>query len=570
MTRDVVLAEVLRSRLAAMNRELRHLLINSAFSTLMREARDCSVTLTGPAGERLAQSMGTGFFVRRILERFTPEQGDVFLSNHPYEAGVQHTPDLLIGMPVIDDGALVGFCVSSGHKADTGGAVVGSVSSFATELIQEGLLLPVMRAGNEEVLDANVLAIIEANVRDPELFLGDVRAQLGVTRTGRDRLLGLVRSLGRGAYLRALSVMFDQGERTMRQALSAWPDGTSEAEGYVDDDGVVLGVPVRLHVSVEKRGDAILFDCSGCADQTQGPINRPRALSEATIHSTLLSALAGGRHIAYNEGVVRPITIRFREGTIVAPTFPAPVGASSSVNHLFIDVLQTVLARFDPPRGIAPGGGGSTMAVLHDVGSGTGSRAMQYEIFGSARGASGDRDGCSGILPPAGVFAVTPIEVLEAQFPVRIRRFELIEDSAGPGRFRGGLSYRREYEFLTPVSVNRRATRERFPGGGLFGGGHGQTARQFVTGADGTCQALSSSGQFRFEPGDRLLIESAGGGGYGDPLERDLELVATDVRRGYVSVQAALEQYGVVVTGDGAVDVVASERVRAERRSSPA
>lgn len=560
-----VTAERLRSKLDAACQELKHLLVRSAYSTLLRETRDCSIVLLGPNGEAVVDGLDRSVFIQNLLARFEPTEGDIFICNHPFQSGVQHTNDLVVTVPVFVDGRRIGFSCSVAHKSDVGGAVVGSASSSSTELLQEGLLLPIMRAGNGDSFSEHITAIIEANTRDPDLFIGDMRAQIGVTKVGVERLKALAQTAGVDEYLAGCDLILDQTERQVRSLIAKLPDGSAHCVAFLDHDGVNRDQPVRYEFVITVAGDQITFDGRRSDDQRRGPINYSRPMAERSVHWALLAAIDVEQSIVPNEGMHRAVQVVLRDGSVLAAQFPAPVGASTIVMHTLHDTLMEGLAELAPETSIASGGGSGTMAILYrGMAGGAGSRAMQYEIIGSGNGGSRGQDGCSGVLPHRANFHVTPIEVLEAQFPVRIRRFELLPDTAGAGQWRGGLGFRREYECLCTADVNRRADREKFPGKGVQGGLPGALGAQWIQRASGQREQVPMAGQYQLGAGDRLIIETGGAGGWGNPLKRAVEAVAQDVRNGYVSRGAAAELYGAVVGEDGTVDASATATRRAE------
>lgn len=556
----------MRSKLEAACQELKHLLVRSAYSTLLRETRDCSLDLLGPDGEAVVDGLERSLFIRNLLSRFEPVEGDIFICNHPFQSGVQHTNDLVVAIPVFAGGRRIGFACSTAHKSDVGGAVVGSASSSSTELIQEGLLLPIMHAGNGDTFSEHITAIIEANTRDPDLFIGDMRAQMGVTKVGVQRLKDIALTVGVDDYLAGCGLIIDQTERQVRSLVAKLPDGSATCVGFLDHDGVNRDHPVRYEFTITIEGDQIAFDGQRSDDQRRGPINYSRPMAERSIYWALLAAIDVRQEITPNEGMRRAVRIVLRDGSVLAAHFPAPVGSSTIVMHTLHDVVMEGLAELAPETSIASGGGSGTMAVLYRQSGGgfTGSRAMQYEIIGSGNGASRGQDGCSGVLPHRANFRVTPIEVLEAQFPVRISRFELLPDSAGAGQYRGGLGFRREYEFLSDTDVNRRADREKFPGKGVHGGLPGALGTQWIQHPGAEHERVPMAGQYHLTAGDKLLIETGGGGGWGDPLKRSPEAVAQDVRNGYLSRAATADLYGVVIGEDGCIDMEATASRRAQ------
>lgn len=562
---SVLDVEVTRTRLEAAISELTYLLYRSAYSTLMRESRDCSIYLMSPEGHIVVNGLTHGHrmnyhhFIRVLLDRF-PDMapGDIYLSNHPYDAAIPHTPDLGVVVPAFCDGVLVGFGCSIAHKADFGGSVVGSASMGATHLFQEGLLLPPLRYRRGDVVNEVVDQVIASNVRNPDLFFGDMRAQLGVSKVAADRIIEIARLLGADTLFEVYRELLDQGERNLRQCLSSWPDGSVSVEGWMDNDGVDLSRPVRLALTVTVVGDEIIFDTTESDDQTVGPVNMTIPFVEAAIYYAL--AAVADPAFGFNDGMRRAVQLVSRKGSVLDPNPPAPVGAATSVNHRFVDLCFEALGHFVPERSIAhSGGSGGTLGFNWQLGPGA--RALQYEVLGSAMGAMADRDGISGVAVYATNLAITSVEILESQFPMRVRRFELICDSGGPGATRGGLSYRREYEAVNHAGVSRRAERGRFPGRGVSGGLPGSIATVTLI-SGGEERRLPIAGHYEVAPGEVFRVEGAGGGGMGDPLTRDPQLVALDVRRGYVSRAAAREHYGVALDDDLGLDDKETQRLR--------
>src|SRR5581483_4999588 len=309
---DPVTLQVLRHRLASLVEELGHHLYRSAYSTIIRESRDYSCVVLGGDGRVVVappmplHAAIYSLMVRAVREAYGDDlaPGDVFIANHPYETGAAHVPDLTTLAPVFHDGALVGFCGNIAHKADFGGAVPGSVSGQATELYQEGLLLPPVRLVRAGQTVPEVERIVRANVRNPALVMGDVRTQVGVARLGAERLAALFARYGPATLAEAFDAILASTERAVAARLAEWPDGTSEAEAFLDDDGVQLGRPVRLHVVVSVRSGRVRFDFRGSADQTTGPLNLRPSLVEGTCHYAILAMTDPG--LPYNDGI-RPL-----------------------------------------------------------------------------------------------------------------------------------------------------------------------------------------------------------------------------------------------------------------------
>jgi N-methylhydantoinase B len=314
--------------------------------------------------------------------------------------------------------------------------------------------------------------------------------------------------------------------------------------------------------------DTATFDLSGAADETRGPVNLTPPYTDTSIFYALIALT--DPDAGFNDGMRRAVRILRRPGSVLDPRFPAPVGAAQSMKQRFTDLCFEALCKFAPERSIAhSGGSGGTLGISWSSAAG-GARALQYEVFGSGMGAMHGRDGTSGIAVYTSNLAMTPIEVIESMFPVRVRRFELATDSGGPGTWRGGLSYRREYEALADGVVMRRAERAKFPASGVEDGWSGHTAKVELVDTDGTARDVPVAGRYELRPGQSIRIQGAGAGGFGPPGERDPEAVRRDVESALVSVEGAARDYGVVFAEDGSVDGEATAARRQAGLEAPA
>ncbi len=573
MRPDAMTTEIVRTKLETLGEEMLYLLYRSAYSTLMRETRDCSYRMTTPTGALVTDgAVNYQFAVENLLNLHNFGENDIWIANHPYQIGVQHTPDLMVIVPVYSNGIHVAFSCATAHKSDSGGALVGSVSMLSTEIYQEGLLLPLMKLGESHEggydLDDRIIRMISANVRDPDLYIGDMRAQIGVTLVAKKRIQALAESVGVETLLGVYEEILDHGERKMRRHLRQWRDGEVTVESFLDSDGITRDQPVRYELTVRKIGDSITLDFSGSDDQTAGPVNMlPPYMEGFSVYPSLLAMTDPSA--LFNSGMRRPVSVITREGSVLNPRLPAPVGATTTVAYRTTDLVLEALGYFAPERAAANGGGaGGSTALLWKTPLGAkGSRAMQYEVLATAQGATNVSDGCSGTGALFYNNPTTPIEILELQFPVRIERFELIRDSGGPGEHRGGLSYRREYRCLAPAMLNRRADRGKFPGKGVHGGKPGSVAKLFLNPGTEKEQRVAIAGRYEFLAGESFMGEGAGGGGYGDPFLRAPEAVARDVALGYVSRDSAEHDYGVIIDENGQLLPEATERRRQEGRT---
>jgi len=491
-------------------------------------------------------------------------EGDAFLINHPYEGGSPHAPDMAVLTPVFFERECVGFAGSIAHKSDIGGPVPGSCSGQAKEIFNEGLHLPAVRYQRSFQRNLEIERIIGANSRTPELVLGDIRGQVGASRLGEQRLCDLVRKFGRDRALASFARLLELSELKMRAAIAEWRDGRFEAERFVDDDGVDLNKPVRIHVVVEKKGDHIRFDFSGSADQTKGPANIRPPTVKAAIAYCLIALV--DPHIFINSGILNAFDVIVRDGSVMNPRFPAPVNTYNPTVHATVEALFAALTHIAPSRAHADGCG-SRSIILGGRSTSAGKSYVQYEILGGGGGARATKDGASGTAVNQSNAKIAPIEIIESEFPTRVLRFELIRDSGGVGKFRGGLGIRREYLNLQDARFSIRSTKHIIAPEGAAGGGKGRTGDIIVNpGSDKPQRLPTRYADYPLKAGDIFQLDTPGGGGLGNAFERDPSLVLADVREGYVSPERARVDYGVVVTGgEGAwtLDETATAGMRA-------
>jgi N-methylhydantoinase B len=555
---DAVDLEVVKASLSGIVQEMQNSLFRTGFSTIVRESQDASCALMNAKGEVVAQHVVLPLHIGAfpaccgaVIAEFgeTIAEGDAFLINHPYEGGSPHAPDICVISPVFCGGALFGFCGSIAHKSDIGGPVPGSCSGQAREIFNEGLHLPAVRYWRAGKPLGDIERIIGANSRTPELVLGDIRGQLGADRLGEKRLNELAAKYGRERILACYERLFEMSESTLRQTLSEWPDGRFEAERFVDDDGVDLDRPVRIHVVVDKRGDSIHFDFGGSADQTKGPANVRPPLVQAACAYCLISLI--DPHTFVSQGLLRAFSIAAREGSVLNPRFPAPVNTYNPTVHALVDAVYAALSNIVPEK-VRADVSGSRSIVIGGRSTYTGKGYVQYEIIAGGAGARATKDGASGITVNQSNAMIAPVEIIESEFPTRILRFELIRDSGGAGTFRGGLGIRREYLNLEDARFSIRSMKHIIPPNGIAGGKPGRTGAIWINPERPEAKRLPTRyADYPLKAGDIFRLDTPGGGGYGDPLRRDPERVLADVREGFVSPKAAEREYGVTVKREG-------------------
>lgn len=538
---DPITVQILRSRISSLMEEMDYRFYRSGYSTIVRESRDFSCVVTDCKG-RLAVAPpmffhGPVYFhlIRRILEIYGEDglnDGDTLVCNHPYEGNLPHVPDMALVTPVFHDDRIVAFTASIAHKADMGGAVPGSTWGQATELFHEGLLLPpvkIMRAGTP---NPDLQRLIASNSRAPELVLGDMNAQIGITGIGRDRIKGLCESFGADVFVGAIEEIIAASDREFRAALARLPDGDFSSEGLLDNDGIDRDRPVKLHVRISVRDGDVHFDFSASDPQTRGPANLRRAMVEACVFYCLIGFLDAD--LAYSDAARDLVRFTFADRSVLNPEPPAPCSSYMKTCHKLVDVILQALDPFVPGRAIA-NAGGSGGSIVVAWGNAAPGRGNQYEIFGSSYGAGQNNDGATGVTTHLANLYGTPLEVIESEFPCRVTRYEPLPDTGGEGEFRGGLAYRRDYELLAPASVVYRADRAAVAPSGLAGGKPGAKSRFLLSPGTASEKQLPASFREVFDAGTTFSLQTAGGGGYGDPANRAQTARARDIAEGYVS-----------------------------------
>jgi N-methylhydantoinase B len=553
-TIDAVSFQVMKASLSGIVQEMQNSLFRTGFSTIIRESQDASCAIMNAKGEVVSQHVVLPLHIgafpaccAAILRDYGDDlsEGDAFLINHPYEGGSPHAPDMAVITPVFAEGELIGFCGSIAHKSDIGGPVPGSCSGQAKEIFNEGLHLPAVRFQRNYKTNIEIERIIAANSRTPELVLGDIRGQLGSDRLGEERMRELVKKFGENQLSACYDQLFNVAEGRIRAAISDWRDGRFEAERFVDDDGIELNKPVRVHVIVEKKGDTISFDFSESADQTKGPANIRPPLVQAACAYCLISLI--DPHTYINSGLLKVIETTIREGSVLNPRYPAPVNTYNPTVHAVVDAVFAALSNIVPERARADGCG-SRSIVLGGRSTHTGKGYVQYEIVGGGAGARSTKDGASGSMVNQSNAKIAPIEIIESEFPTRILRFELIKDSGGAGQFRGGLGICREYMNLEEARFSLRSAKHVIPPDGMSGGMPGRTGALVINpGTDGEKRLPTRYADYPLKAGDIFRFETPGGGGFGNPMEREPQAVFMDVKEGYVSAEKAEQEYGVVL-----------------------
>jgi N-methylhydantoinase B len=544
----------------------------TAYSEQAREGQDFSVAMFDAAGRMVAQGpyspghMGAmSFAVANALAAHpiaTLEPGDAILLNDPL-LGSGHLPDFFITQPVFEDGALIGFVVNILHHTDVGGQRPGSQGVEGIfDYFQEGLRIPPTKVWRRYEEQEGIVGIIAANTRTPDKVLGDLRAQRSALRVGELRLAELARRYGRETLRAAMDEIVARTEANMRAAIRAVPDGVYTFEDFLDDWGPGTD-PLRVFVTVTVDGDAVTVDYEGSSPQTASGlnsyINYTRSYSYAAIKC--LTDPYG----PMNEGALRPITVKAPEGSFLNPRPPAGGGPRAIICYRTFEAVIGALAPALPER-VAAASSHFANPTFGGWDRGRGRRFVAYELVLSGTGARATKDGCEAMAMAFNASNI-PVEAQEATQPIVVERFELIPDSAGAGRFRGGCGLRRDLRFLADEGkLTNLSERQRFAPYGLSGGRSGALARTVINPGPGE-QIVHGKQSREFAFGDVISFQQSGAGGYGDPLERDPARVLDDVLDDYVSLAAARREYGVVIIGEGMDLRVDDEATRALRRS---
>jgi N-methylhydantoinase B len=569
--RDPILLEIMQSRLEQVAAEMQTVLLRTSRSMIVREARDASAAIFTGTCEQIAQSVSiplhlgmTVHAVRTVANLFsgpTMHDGDVYIVNDPFNGGA-HLPDIIIVAPVFVDGTLIAYVSVVAHHQDIGGGTAGGNNMNATEVYQEGLRIPPARLYDRGQPNEMLFALLEANVRTPEVVLADLRAQLAACYVGKERLIELARKYGASNLVGSMARMLDDAEELTKSALASIPTGTYHFVEWIDHDGIDLECRRKIEALVTVKRGSVEIDLTRSCDQVPGPINSTPASTHAAAYFIIRAICGSG--VPNNSGCHRRVSVLTRAGSILDAQLPAAVNSRGSSTGRVVSCLLGAFAPALPQRVPANSGSGSGTLKL----SGTDPENMRYYIAvnpeGGGTGAASYRDGIDGLQGGMANASNVPVEELERQVPVRVIRYRFRPDSGGPGEFRGGMGTEKEFEVLRgEMELAVRADNHLAGPYGLAGGRPGARSECSVVEPDGIQHAVPSKGKLKLAAGERFRIATAGGGGYGDPLEREVARIAADIADGRVTPRAAFDHHGVI-TRDGVPDLEASRLRRAE------
>lgn len=551
-------------------------LMRTAYSVIVRDSMDFSTAILDQKGRTLAQGVTTplhlGSFydamqglIGRVGDTMSP--GDVFIFNDPYLADGQHLPDIYIVKPIYFNVKLVGWACALAHHSDVGGIVAGSNALGASEIYQEGLRIPVVKFMDRGKPVSAVWDIISANVRLPELVLGDLQSQLASCATGEKELLELIERRGVEKVMLYYEHLHDQAERMARAVFCEIPDGTYRFTDHLDGLGKEPK-DVVLKVAITIAGDTAHADWAGSSPQVPAGINSPFPFTKAAVFAGLRAIMPDDVPNCY--GYTRAITVDAEEGSVLNPVSPGACGARGVTGFRMIDCMFGALSKVVPDRITADGNGGATLPTIS--GWHKGKPFIFCETFMGNSGGTSQHDGQEGIAHIGSNQSNVPVEIIEKIFPLRVEKYEFIPDSGGPGKHRGGMSIVREFKLLAQkAELNVRSDKRKHPPHGLFGGLSGDPSWNVIKTPNGDriVPVLVTEPE-PMEKGDVFHHSLAGAGGFGDPLERDIASLLYDVLEEKITPEHAASAYGVVLKPGSVptVDPLATKILREKLRNA--
>jgi len=567
---DPITLEILWRRIISIVDEADATVARTAFSSLLRDAHDYTCTFTDRKGSLLAQgsfctpgqagamALGVKKWVNMLPEE-SYKPGDVFITNDPWLlAG--HLNDVCVMSPIFHRGRLAGFTACVFHHSDIG----GRVASDNHDVYEDGLLIPPLKLCEDGVFNETVLNMIRWNVRTPEEVIGDIRSQVAANYVCSQKITQMMEDTGLSSLDDLATQIMAVTEKSMREAITRIPEGVYTHEGIVEGPGD--RGDIKINVSVEVKGSDIVVDLDGSSPEVDWGGNVAYNFTYAYVFMAIKSAF--NPDIPNNEGCIRPIVLKAPEGSVVNCRFPAAVAARMQVGHFLTEMVYKALAPAAPNNIIAGSGGTPAWMQVFYGRRRDGRKFHSVLIRGGGMGANYRQDGRSCVIFPANG-ANTPCEIFESDAPLIMEARELLCDSGGAGKMRGGLGRKvvfrvpdDEYAPSTPVAIGIQGGRFRYPADGLLGGKPGSKSKFLINDKDKDPGSLNFA-----NPGDVIVFHNPGGGGYGDPFERDPEMVLSDVTNGYVSLEKAREDYGVVIDPRTMkVDLAATQRLRSRER----
>ena len=567
---DPITSAVIKSGLDTIVDDMAYAVMRTARSPIVRDVLDYSVTMCDAKGRILSQAKTVALHLGAVpdamevvLEEFKDDlfPGDVVVLNDPYRGGM-HLPDIFMFKPIFFEDQLQGFSIVVAHHCDVGGRVPGSNASDSTEIFQEGVRISPMKLYDRGAPNRTLLKIIEKNVRLPDLVIGDLEAQYATCNIGEREFVKLMARYGADELNAYFDELIDYGEKLTRAAISTWQDGDYTFTDTIDGDGFSPDA-ILIKCTISVQGDQLKVDFTGSSPQVRGAINSTLSFVKSATYLSVRCALAAD--VPNNAGVYRCIEVTAPLGSILNPQMPAPVAARALTGYRVVDTVMGALAQIAPERMMAAGEGGNTVIAIGGYDKETREPFVLVDMINGAWGGRFDQDGIEGVTNPSQNMSNLPIETLEARYPIRMEEYSLRDDSCGAGKYRGGLGLTRQYRLLADEAILQvRADRTEHAPYGLFGGKPGSLSKNVLNPEGNDPEVLPGKVTLNITAGAVIRHEQAGAGGYGDPRERTVAAIASDLREGKITRAYAEANYGAVFTAAGAFDEAATRDARRE------
>jgi N-methylhydantoinase B len=546
---DPITFAVIKSGLDSIVDDMAYTIVRISRSEIVKDVMDFSVALCDADGQMVAQAKTIALHLGAVPEAIAAvlakygddlRAGDAVIMNDPYHGGM-HLPDIFMFVPLFHGGKRRAFAVVICHHTDVGGRVPGSNASDSTEIYQEGIRIPPLKLYAQGKLNDTLATILKINVRVPERVWGDLLAQYAAAQVGARGLSRLFEHYGADEIERYMHQLIDYAERMTRDEIRRWPKGTYSFVDYIDSDGFTDD-PIPIKVAITVNEDRLTVDYAGSSPQVRAALNSTRSYTQSCTYLSVRCVL--GRNIPNNVGVFRCIDVKVPEASILDPVLPGACAARALTGYRIFDTMLGALAQVVPDRVPAAGEGGNSVVCI----SGLRKNRKPFIIVDMICGAWGgrpDKDGVEAITNPSQNLSNMPVEVMEAQHPVRVEEYAFVPDSCGAGQWRGGVGIKRSYRVLADEALLQlRTDRIAFAPYGLNGGRPGGRSRNFIT-VEGKTEPLPGKVTMRIVKDTVITHEQAGGGGYGDPKKRDRSLVREDIADGKISAAFARDHYDV-------------------------
>ncbi len=575
---DPIIAEVINNALRSITEEMGAALVRSAYSTNIKERKDCSCCLFDAKGLllslaehipiHLGSMLGLMTEIRYDLEEWNLKPKDVIIANDPYSGGGSHLPDITLLQPFFIKNKLMGFIANIAHWSDVGGRYPGvGTAGDSTEILQEGLRIPPTHISVEGQIQHELLELILLNMRCYEERYGDFKAQIASLLLGERRIQELFSKYGEETMIECIAENYNYSERRLKENIRQIPEGHYSFTDYMDDDGISEErLKISVEITVKHNPDPyIYFDFSGSSPQAAGGINMVKTALLATVYYSVKAILAPD--VPFNGGFQRPIKIYAPKKTLINAQEPAAVGGRTDTCQRVVDTIMGALHQAIPEKVVAASNGATTAIIFGGNESVTGQKFTYVEALGGGMGARAMKDGTDGVQVHITNTSNLPIEAMELEYPFRVLNYELIKDSGGPGKFRGGLAIKKDIMVLKPVIFSAHSDRHKINPWGLNGGLKGKCGK-FILNPDTPNEKIlrSKTSGVLLEKGDVLRIMTAGGGGYGSPLIRELDLIQNDLLLEKISKKEAQDLYGIHLDEKGSVDIKATHLLRGKLR----